>query len=79
MRGGISRGKWERRPGKPPVRPVEMAGLPGRNTLEIILMLGFGLPEAACQNHFGQDLAGPQAGSIDVGDGRCHIPPRRRI
>ena len=32
-------------------------------------MLGFGLPEVAGWNDFGNDLAGPQAGSIDVGDG----------
>src|SRR4051812_34562732 len=46
-----------------------MAGVAVRNALEIILMLRFGLPEVACRNHFGHDLAGPQAGSIDVGDG----------
>src|SRR5262245_30857588 len=36
--------------------------------LEVVLMLGFGLPEGACWNDFSNNLSGPQAGSIDVRD-----------
>ena len=32
-------------------------------------MLGLGLPERSRRNHFGDDLAGPQAGRVDIGDG----------
>ena len=32
-------------------------------------MLGFGLPEVACWNDFGNGLAWPKPGSIYVGDG----------
>jgi hypothetical protein len=46
-----------------------MAGVAIGISLEIILMLGFGLPEVACPNDFRNDLARPQACSIDVGDG----------
>jgi hypothetical protein len=45
-----------------------MAGVAVGNALEIILMLGLGLPEVACSNHFGHDLPRPQAGRIDVLD-----------
>src|ERR687896_2705546 len=44
-----------------PVRPDEMAGVAAGISLEIILMLGFGFPEVACGNDFGNDLARPQA------------------
>ena len=44
-----------------PVGPDEMAGVAVGITLEIILMLGFGLPEVACRNDFRNDLARPQA------------------
>jgi hypothetical protein len=38
-----------------------MAGVAVAISLEIILMLGFSLPEVACRNDFGNDLARPQA------------------
>jgi hypothetical protein len=44
-----------------PVGPDEMAGVAIGISLEIILMLGFGLPEVACRNDFRNDLARPQA------------------
>jgi hypothetical protein len=44
-----------------PVGPDEMAGVAVGIPLEVILMLGFGLPEVACRNDFGNDLARPQA------------------
>ena len=46
---------------QPPVGPDEMAGVAAGISLKVILMLGFGLPEVACRNDFGHDLAGPQA------------------
>src|SRR4029077_19370986 len=39
-----------------PVGPDEMAGVAVGILLEIILMLGFGLPEVACRNDFRNDL-----------------------
>ena len=44
-----------------PVGPDEMTGVAIGISLEIILMLGFGLPEVACRNDFRNDLARPQA------------------
>ena len=44
-----------------PVGPDEMARVAAGISLEIILMLGFGLPEVACRNDFRNDLARPQA------------------
>ena len=44
-----------------PVGPDEMAGIAVGILLEIILVLGFGLPEVACRNDFRNDLARPQA------------------
>jgi hypothetical protein len=38
-----------------------MAGVAVGISLEIILMLRFGLPEVAYRNDFGNDLARPQA------------------
>jgi hypothetical protein len=52
-----------------------MAGVAVRNSLEVILMLGFGLPELACRNDFGDNLAGPEARSIDVSDRVVGDPP----
>src|SRR5688572_11741931 len=51
-----------------PVGPNVMAGVAVRISLQVILMIGFGLPELACRNDFGHNFAGPQARSIDVGD-----------
>ena len=44
-----------------PMGPDEMAGVAAGISLEIILMLAFGLPEVACRHDFGHDLARPQA------------------
>ena len=44
-----------------PVGPDEMAGVAVGISLEIVLMLGFGLPEVACRNDFRNHLARPQA------------------
>ena len=46
-----------------------MAGIAVRITLQIILMLGLGLPESADWRQFGHHLARPQAGGLDIGDG----------
>ena len=52
-----------------PVRPREVAGVAPREALEIVLVLGFGLPEIARRRHLGDDLARPQPRGLDVGDG----------
>src|SRR6201999_3233696 len=52
-----------------PVRPHEVAGVAVGNPFEVILMLGFGLPEISNRDHFRGRLAGPDAGGVDVGDG----------
>jgi hypothetical protein len=44
-----------------PVGPDEMAGVAVRISFEVILMLGFGLPELARRRDFRHYLAGPQA------------------
>ncbi len=45
-----------------------MAGIPGRITLEIVLVFGLGLPEWAGWCELGHHLAGPQARSVHIGD-----------
>jgi len=45
-----------------------MAGVATRILQEVILVLWFCLPEIPCRDDFGDRLARPQAGSIDVGD-----------
>src|ERR1700741_2243704 len=52
-----------------PMRPDEVTGVAAGISQEVILVLGFGLPEVTCRNHFGDRFAGPQARSVDVGDG----------
>src|SRR4029453_3492206 len=54
---------------KLPARPDEMAGVAVGNALQIVLVLGLGFPEVGSLGHLGHDLAGPQAGGLDVGDG----------
>jgi hypothetical protein len=51
-----------------PVAPDEVAGIAVRNALQVILVLGLGLPEIAGRHHFGHDLAGPEIGRVDIGD-----------
>src|SRR5262249_59685266 len=47
-----------------PVGPDEMASVAAWISLEVILMLGFGLPELACRTDFGHNLLVPQSCSI---------------
>src|SRR5258705_1829535 len=51
-----------------PVRPNEVTGVTVRISLQIILMLGLGLPERSGGCHLGDKLARPKAGSIDIGN-----------
>src|SRR3954454_2568149 len=51
-----------------PVRPGEVAGVPARIALEVVRVLGLGLPEPDGLTDLGHDLAGPQARGVDVGD-----------
>jgi hypothetical protein len=53
----------------PRERPDEVAGVAVRNALQVVLVLRLGLPERACRRDFGDDLAGPEARGVDVGDG----------
>ena len=57
-----------------PFRPNEVTGVSIRIFLQIILMLGLGLPERSGRGHLGDDLARPKAGSIDIGDGVFRDP-----
>src|SRR3954469_16065486 len=51
-----------------PVRPGEVAGVPAPIALEVVRVLGLGLPEPDGLTDLGHDLAGPQARGVDVGD-----------
>ena len=51
-----------------PVGPHEVAGVPVRVVLQVVLVLGLGLPERARRLHLGDHLAGPQTRGVDVGD-----------
>ena len=57
-----------RAPRQDPVRPREVARVAVRIALEVVLMLGLGLPERAGRRNLGHDLPGPDARSLDVGD-----------
>jgi hypothetical protein len=46
-----------------------VAGVAGWVSLQIVLVLRLGFPELARGRHLGDDLARPQAGCVDVGDG----------
>jgi hypothetical protein len=37
--------------------------------LQVVLMLGLSLPEGTGRGDFRHHFAGPQAGSVDIGDG----------
>src|ERR1700722_19229886 len=52
-----------------PARADEVAGVPVGVLLQVVLVLGLGLPERAGRRDLGDDLARPQAGGVDVGDG----------
>src|SRR5215212_8528151 len=51
-----------------PVGPHEVARVAVRIALQVILVLGLGLPERYGLAHLGHDLPRPQAGGVDVGD-----------
>src|SRR4051794_15205525 len=51
-----------------PARPREVAVVAARVALEVVLVLGLGLPERDSLADLGHDLAGPQARGVDVGD-----------
>ena len=57
-----------------PVRPNEVTGVAVRKLLQIILMLRLGLPERSGGRHLGDNLAWPEAGSIDIRDGVFRDP-----
>ena len=54
--------------GQLPVRPYEVARVARGIALQVVLVLGLGLPERAGRGELGHDLAWPQAGGVDVGD-----------
>jgi hypothetical protein len=49
-------------------RADEVAGVPVGLLLQVVLVLGLGLPERPGRRHLGDDLARPQAGGVDVGE-----------
>src|SRR5205085_11682963 len=51
-----------------PARTGEVTRVSVRVTLEIVLMLGLGLPERPRRRHLGDHLAGPETRGLDVGD-----------
>src|SRR3954453_21880077 len=51
-----------------PARAREVAGVAVGVALEVVLVLGLGLPERDRLADLGHDLAGPQARGLDVGD-----------
>src|SRR6478672_7871528 len=51
-----------------PVRPDEVARVAVGVLLEVVLVLGFGFPEGPRRGDLGDDLAGPDAGGVDVLD-----------
>src|SRR6478609_5615970 len=57
-----------------PIRPNEVTGVAVRIFLQIILMLGLGLPERSGGCHLGDNLARPKAASVDVGNGVFRDP-----
>src|ERR1700722_11654588 len=57
-----------------PVRPDEVTGVAVRIALQVILMLGLGFPERSGRGHLGDNLARPQAGRIDIGNGVFRDP-----
>src|SRR3954467_14552190 len=51
-----------------PARAREVAGVPVRVVLEVVLVLGLGLPEGDGLADLGHRFPGPQARGVDVGD-----------
>src|SRR6185312_3181726 len=56
-------------PWQHPAGPDEMAGVAARIVLEIVLVLGLGLPEVTGRRQFGHHLARPESRCVHVGDG----------
>ena len=54
--------------GQFPARTHEMTGVAVRTALEVVLVLGFRLPEVTSGSDFRHNPARPKARSIDVGD-----------
>ena len=52
-----------------PARAREVAGVAVGDALQVVLVLGLGLPEGAGRRDLGDHLARPQARGVDVGDG----------
>src|SRR5436190_989035 len=55
-------------PREHPLGAREVARVPVRVALEIVLMLGLRLPERPRRRHLGHDLPGPQARRLDLRD-----------
>src|SRR5215831_11589490 len=55
--------------GEFPAGPDVVAGVPVGVVLQVVLVLGFGLPERPGRGDLGDYRAGPQPGGVDVGDG----------
>src|SRR5512133_2256104 len=55
--------------GQHPAWAREVAGVAVRVALQVVLVLRLGLPERTGRGDLGDDLAGPQPGRLDVGDG----------
>jgi len=51
-----------------------MARVPVGIALQVVLVLGLGLPERPGRRHFGDHLARPETGGVDVGDGVLRRP-----
>src|SRR5271156_65556 len=60
--------------GQDPPRTRKVAGVAVRVALEIVLVLGLGLPEGTRRDDLRHHLAGPQPRSLDVGDGVFRYP-----
>src|SRR5215469_8135966 len=54
--------------GKDPVGARKVTGVAVRMALQIVLVLRLGFPEVPYRRHLGDDLAGPQARGVQVGD-----------
>src|SRR6202034_1413719 len=57
-----------------PIGPDEVAGVSRRIALQVILVFRFGFPKGSDRRKFSDDLAGPQARSVDIGNGVFRDP-----
>ena len=55
--------------GQHPARAREVAGVAVRVALQVVLVLRLSLPERTGRGDLGDDLAGPEPGRLDIGDG----------